>query len=48
MRDIGEFGEDIGEDEGVHEKTFRELKCDALSAGGEDAPNAFVNFEIVV
>lgn len=48
MRDVGEFGEDIGEDERVHEKTFRELKSDALGGGGEDTPNAFVNFEIVV
>lgn len=45
---LAERGEDIGEDEGVHEKTFGELKGDAGGAGGEDSPYAFVNFEVVI
>lgn len=45
---LAESGEDIGEDEGVHEKTFGELKGNAGGAGGEDSPYALVNLEVVV
>lgn len=48
VRNAGEGGEDVGESKRVHEETFRELKSDALSAGGEDARDAFVNLEDVV
>lgn len=46
--DIGEGGEDVGEGEGVHEEALRELKGEALGAGGEDAPHRLVNLEVVV
>lgn len=45
---LGESGEDIGDDEGVHEKAFGELKGNAGGAGGEDSPYALVNLEVVV
>lgn len=46
--DIGEGGEDVGEYEGIHEEALGELKGDALGGGGEDAPDRFVDLEVVV
>lgn len=44
----GEGGEDVGDDERVHEEAFGELESNALGVGGADAPDGFVNFEAVV
>ena len=46
--DGGEGSEDVGEREGVHEEALGELKGNALGAGGKNAPNAFVDLEVVV
>lgn len=46
--DGGEGGEDVGEDEGVHEEALGELEGDALGARGEHAPEGFVDLEVVV
>lgn len=43
-----EGGEDIDDDEGVHEEALRELQGDALCSRGAYAPNALVNLEVVV
>lgn len=43
-----EGGEDVGEDEGVHEEALRELEGDARGVRGADAPDAFVDLEVVV
>lgn len=48
FRDIGEGGEDVGENKRVHEETLRELEGDAVGASGEDAPERFVDLEVVV
>ena len=48
MGDFGEGGEDVREDEGVHEEALRELEGDALGVGGERAPDALVDLEVVV
>ena len=46
--DGGEGSEDVGEREGVHEEALGELKGNALGASGKNAPNAFVDLEVVV
>ena len=46
--DGGEGGEDVGEWEGVHEEALGELEGDALGTGGEHAPDALVDLEVVV
>lgn len=48
MCDAGESGEDVGDDEGVHQKALGELKRDAGSIRGARPPDDFVNFEVVV
>lgn len=48
VRDASEGGEDVGEDERVHEQALGELEGHALRPGGQDAPDAFVNLEVVV
>lgn len=42
-----EGSEDVGESESVHEKTLRELDSDAFGVCGTDAPDAFVDLELV-
>ncbi|XLS48246.1 hypothetical protein HN51_022604 [Arachis hypogaea] len=44
----GEGSEDVGKREGVHEESLGELKGNALGVGGKNAPNAFVDLEVVV
>ena len=44
----GEGGEDVGEDERVHEEALRKLEGDALGSRGENAPHALVDLEVVV
>ncbi|RYR72840.1 hypothetical protein Ahy_A02g007059 [Arachis hypogaea] len=44
----GEGSEDVGEREEVHEEALGELKGNALGAGIKNAPNAFVDLEVVV
>lgn len=50
VRSGGEGTEDVGQREGVHEKTFRELEGDAWRRGGErkDSVDGFVDFEVVI
>lgn len=45
---VSEGGDDVGDDERVHEEAFGELEGDALGARGGDAPDGFVDFEGVV
>lgn len=42
-----EGSEDVGESKSVHEKTLRELDSDAFGVCGFDAPDAFVDLELV-
>lgn len=46
--DGGEGGEDVGDDERVHEEALRELESDAGGVRGARAPDDFVDLEIVV
>lgn len=48
MGDGSEGLDDVGDDEGVHKEAFGELESHALSVGGAYAPDALVDFEVVV
>lgn len=48
VRDGGECGEDVGDDEGVHEEAFGELKRHARRVGGTRPPDDLVDLEVVV
>lgn len=48
MGGAAEGGDDIGEDEGVHEEALRELESDARGSSGAYAPDTLVDLEVVV
>lgn len=48
MLSFTEGGDDVGKYEGVHKETFGKLEGNARGLGGEDAPDALVDFEVVI
>lgn len=48
VRDGGEGGEDVGDDERVHQEALRELERDARGVRGAHAPDDLVDLEVVV